>query len=243
MNILWFYISPNELGFWSGVIGSALSTIGAIIAALVAAAITFRHERKKASGEKLAIYSRACLRAEADLNNLLTMSLANTRLVKGGVDHIKKGETMANLPRVTPIDRELFADFRNSQLINHWLSLSQATNMVNNLVADYRQYYTKVSDEVHAALMHKEQPDAKVVKWDYETLAGFGGAVSRATDALIEQSFDTYALISVHANDGNIRFKKFSQLYEFEASEDQLKVEREKLVKHFNPDDMFLDVN
>lgn len=243
MNILWFYISADDKDFWAGVIGTIVSNLVTVLGIFIAAWLAYRHERRKTENDKLAVYSRACLRAEADLNNLLTMLQANVRLLKACTEHLANGAVMANLPRVTPIKRELFTEFRNSELINAWLGLYQTNSLVNNLVEDYRQYYVKVTDEVHTILLNDGKPVAKVVQTDYKTLEGFGGAVGRATEACIERAFDTYALISVHANDGNMRFKRFKKLYAFRASEAELKAERAKLVEHFNPDEMFLDVN
>ncbi|MBL8159495.1 hypothetical protein JNJ66_03495 [Candidatus Saccharibacteria bacterium] len=242
MDILWFYISADDKDFWAGVIGTIVSNLVTVLGIFIAAWLAHRHERRKTENEKLAVYSRACLRAEADLNNLLTMLYANVRLLQACTQHLADGAAMANLPRVTPINRELFAEFRNTELINTWLSLYQANSLVNNLVEDYRQYYARVTDEVHTMLLNGEKPEAKVIQDDYRTLQGFGGAVGRATEGCIERAFDTYALISVHANDGEMRFKRFKKLYEFRATEADLEAERAKLVKQFSPDDMFLDV-
>lgn len=149
------------------------------------------------------------------------------------------------LPRVFTLPSKDTEDFLNPQWVDNWLTTVLRSNIVNQLIEDFTDYYKKVRDSVFLILMQGSQPDAKLVAQEQQTLMGFANSTNNAVEGAIEDALRMLAILQLHGEIGKNKSKKFkypAQLDSYKLPKSKINSRIKKLKKEYDPKTISTDV-
>lgn len=237
----------NLLGSIGGaVLGAILGSAGTYYIGKKAEQRAKESEREKDDAQRVVKYSRSIYRAEVNIQTVLPFLLKDIRHLKQIAELVKRGNTMMTLPVTIELDKGIAMNFRNEELINHWLTACLQVDMTNQLIVDFKEYYVRTMNEIHTMLLNGQRPDDKTVREDLETLHNFANDVNSGIEKTFETLLQLGALINVHAennNDEAVKFKTMKEVNEYKVPKTRYNKALKNLRKQFDPTKMFQDLN
>jgi len=239
------YISEADKGFWGSVIGAAIGTLGAFLIALFAVYIDRRKNKKENDRKDLRAYNRSLITAEKALIEYIPAMLKASRLLGKISKDAQPGSYMMTLPRIFILPSKDSENFRNPELVDNWLTTVLRSNIVNQLIEDFTNYYKNVRDTVFVILIEGNQPDVKLVTTEQQTLMSFADSTNNAVKGAIEDALRMLAILQLHGEKGKDKSRKFkhpSELDTYKLSKSKINNRVKKLQKEYDPKTIFTDV-
>lgn len=237
----------NLLGSVGGaVLGAILGSVGTYYISKKTEQRAKENELEKDDVQRVIKYSRSIYKAEVNIQTILPFMLKDMRLLKQIAELVKRGNTMMTLPVTIELDKGIAMNFRNEELINHWLTACLRVGMTNQLITDFKKYYVRTMNEVHTMLLNGQKPDEKTVREDLETLHHFANDVNSSVENTLETIFELGALINVHAeniNDEAAKPKTMKDVNDYKVPKARYNKALKSLRKEFDPAKMFKDLN
>lgn len=238
-------MSEADKGFWGSVVGAIIGTLGAFLIALFAVYMDRRKNKKEGDKKQLRAYNQSLITAEKALLEYIPAMFKASRLLGKISQDAQPGSYMMTLPRIFTLPSKDSENFRNSELVDNWLTTVLRSNIVNQLIEDFTDYYMKVRDTVFSILVEGNQPDAKLVTTAQHTLMGFADSTNNAVKGAIEDALRMLAIIQLHGEKGKDKTKKFkhpTELDSFKLSKAKINSRVKKLKIQYDSKAMFTDV-
>jgi hypothetical protein len=138
--LIFGYMSEADKSFWGSVVGAIIGTLGAFLIALFAVYIDRRKNKKESDKKQLRAYNQSLITAEKALIEYIPAMLKASRLLEKISKDAQPASYMMTLPRTFTLPSKDSENFRNSELVDNWLTTVLRSNIVNQIIEDFTDY-------------------------------------------------------------------------------------------------------
>lgn len=226
---------------YAAIVGAFLGALGAYIVSYFADKRAINRFAKKAEQKRIDNYIDSIVLADGSLQAALLPLVKNEKIL-GNMAADITGNLSVNLPNSISLAEGISKHFFNLDLANKWLSLCASTNLLNQLIQEFNNHYTKYREIFLDTQLRGGTVDSKTAKSEEETLKGLSGVLSGAVGKHIERTVDVLATIKIHAKISNFdttAFKTVEEIKKFSLPLEWQKKEVAELSKKFTFENLF----